>query len=184
MILLILPSFMFMSEGAFAKSQKKSSKATRRVIKDNSARSTKGLDPQVSSMPVNDYNPPVSKDRYIGGGVVGTLVGFGIGHGINGTYKKMGWVFTAGELLSLIAIYAGTLDSLVDSVAGQAPKVSNTLVFGIYSLLGFRLWEIFDVWWRPVQMNKAYRESRPRNRVSFGVFPVRGGAQAALGMSF
>lgn len=83
----------------------------------------------------------VSTIRYIGGGVVGTYIGFGSGHSIQGTWDHKGWIFTAGGLGSLAY------------TASQAPSCfrgdnvcSDSFGLGLTLVVAFRIWEIFDVW--------------------------------------
>ena len=39
----------------------------------------------------------VSNARYYGGAIPGSILGFGIGHAIQGRYKEKGWIFTLLE---------------------------------------------------------------------------------------
>ena len=44
----------------------------------------------------------ISKNRYITGGVLGTALGFGIGHAVQGRWlSDKGWIFTSAELVTL-----------------------------------------------------------------------------------
>ncbi|MCK6509882.1 hypothetical protein L6R29_07960 [Myxococcota bacterium] len=101
--------------------------------------------------------PPLTQTCYIVGGVTGSVLGFGIGHGIVGEYNSMGWVFTMSQVLSLAIpllaaltmaiIYwdgsaAGTIDHLITTWA-------NFLWVGVALWAAFRVWEIVDLWVRP-----------------------------------
>ena len=44
----------------------------------------------------------ISKSKYVTGGVLGTVFGFGIGHGVQGRWSNdKGWIFTSAELVTL-----------------------------------------------------------------------------------
>lgn len=99
---------------------------------------------------------PVSTGKYITGGILGTAVGFGIGHGIQGRYSERGWIFTVGEAAGLAAIIAGA-QSCYDS-STKTPKTSEGCTNALFSgglivALGFHIWEVVDVWTgaRPVE---------------------------------
>lgn len=103
----------------------------------------------VSRYPANFYrqnNDFMDKDRvtkistgqYVAGGVLGTLMGVGIGHAIQERYTQNGWIFTATQLGS------GFMYGLF---AGQGNEIGAGL--SIISLIGFRIWELVDVWWLP-----------------------------------
>lgn len=69
---------------------------------------------------------PLTQARYITGGVIGSVVGFGIGHGIVGEYKSMGWVFTMSQALSLsIPIVAATVMAIIFWDGSAAGTVDN-----------------------------------------------------------
>jgi hypothetical protein len=94
---------------------------------------------------------PISKGRYIAGGIVGTAVGFGIGHAINGEYGNIGWLFTVGETGSIAAMFGGMVMAVRDSVSGEFDDRGLTLMaLGAIAMSGLRIWEIVDVWTRPV----------------------------------
>lgn len=137
-------------------------------------------------------NGEISTARYVIGGVIGTYpVGFGVGHAIQGRYSDKGWIFTAGELGSLVAIYAG-LGSCVGSMINRndCSESSAGLVFaGVMGFVGFRVWEIIDLWATPPEINRKYYELK---RMTGGggvtwrpfVAPVNGQPGLGLAMTF
>ena len=41
---------------------------------------------------------PLPAERFIAGGVTGTVLGLGIGHGVQGRWNEKGWIFLLGGL--------------------------------------------------------------------------------------
>ena len=116
----------------------------------------------------------ITQGKYTAGGIVSTSIGFGLGHAIQGRYMQKGWIFTAGELVSLGAFlgytYSGisnvsiSLEDFSNIFEGSEDgdsknklksekdklikKLKISAVFlGIY--LGFRIWEKIDIWMLP-----------------------------------
>jgi hypothetical protein len=107
-----------------------------------------------------------TRGEYVVGGVLGTAVGFGLGHAVVGEYGNMGWVFTVGELAGVVVTYVGFYASLfgVTSQCGTGDcedswlrRHSGSLLAGgviamaagTLTFAALRIWEIIDVWWRP-----------------------------------
>ncbi len=89
--------------------------------------------PPHPSLPSNPI--PVSKQRYLWGGVLGTVVGFGAGHAVQGRWLREGWKYSAWQagVASLFAY------SLFDEYFPDT---------GLWALLlvGSKIAEISDVW--------------------------------------
>jgi hypothetical protein len=104
----------------------------------------------------------ISDTSYIVGGVLGTYpIGFGIGHVIQGRWSEQGWIFTAGEAASLGAILAGVSGCIRDSDfdTDHCSGFNSTLIIGgLLGFVGFRVWEIVDVWATPPSQNRKYKE--------------------------
>lgn len=82
--------------------------------------------------------------RYVIGGVVGTGIGLGLGHAIEGRWSEMGWIFTTGEL-ALSYLTATTAASCILSFGRHEKSCDNmALAYGGYYAL--RVWEAVDVW--------------------------------------
>lgn len=89
---------------------------------------------------------------YVAGGLVGTfLAPFGIGQAIQGRWSDRGWVFTLGETASVGLIITGAI---------RLDQTDNggVLVAGILGLVGFRIWEIVDLWVGPALHNQRVRD--------------------------
>jgi len=103
----------------------------------------------------------ISTARYVTGGILGTYpLGFGVGHAVQGRWSEDGWKFTAGELGSLTLLVAGLIGCIDNALsADNCSDVENTLaVTGFIGFIGFRIWEIVDVWAAPPSYNKKYKE--------------------------
>jgi hypothetical protein len=108
------------------------------------------------SMGIKADRTPVEPELYYRGALIGTFIGFGVGHALQGRYKEIGWVFTVGELTSLAAAFAGVIWANTESahdyainkephmyipVGGLALLIASVIVFG-----SFRIWDIIDLW--------------------------------------
>jgi len=105
----------------------------------------------------NDNKTTVSTGQYITGGLVGSFLGFGIGHAIQGRYLEKGYIFTLGETV-IPLIMAPVLYNLTTTKA-QRDKCVDMCGFGsfITVALGFRVWEIFSLWGgaRPIDKDSS-----------------------------
>jgi hypothetical protein len=87
---------------------------------------------------------------------------FGLGQLLQGRYARTGYIATVGELGSLSIAFAGAL-SCFDTPDCSATGAARTLiVIGGIGYLGFRLWEIADLWAGPFIENR--RENRRAGR--------------------
>lgn len=96
---------------------------------------------------------PVPTGKYITGGVLGSALGFGIGHAVQGRYQDGGWLFTAteGASLAVLMIGLGSCSEETENFGGERTKKTTCsngglVAIGFASLIGFRVWEIVDVW--------------------------------------
>ncbi len=144
----------------------------------------------------------ITKGRYITSGIVGTAAGFGIGHGIQGRYGELGWVFTVAETASVILLLRGLSkcvdDGIYDSNTdddiwyarnGNEGCDSGLMSLGLVGFLGFHIWEIIDVWTHPPAHNRRYRSiknrsSSPAEKTNFFILPTDKGATAGLAFTF
>ena len=111
----------------------------------------------------------IRKDNYVAGGVLGTILGAGIGHFVQG--RTIGGVgFLLSELV-LIALMAGDDDCVLE--------YGCTTSSGIYAaLLGVRIGEIVSVWVLPKNMEVT-------DSAKYGMFiqPVLNGDYKGLRLS-
>jgi hypothetical protein len=104
---------------------------------------------------------PISQGQYIAGGLVGTFVGYGIGHAIIGEYGNIGWVFTVTEALATVTAITGWMMLAFSAMGDPGPGADlsarnrtgdiGLAVMGVGALAstGFHIWEVVDVWSRP-----------------------------------
>jgi hypothetical protein len=125
----------------------------------------------------------IDRGHYIAGGVLGSTIGLGIGHAVNGHYAKTGWIFSLGEGAALGAFIGGlaTGDTFYEN-GEEKLKLSTgaqvAVVAGGLAYLGFKIWEIIDVWTRPtLRQAPAGRQS-----ASFMVVPTVVGSQGGLAL--
>lgn len=126
---------------------------------------------------------PISDGQYIAGGLLGIYPGLGIGHAVQGRWLQKGWIFTVGESVSAAVAVVGALRCI------GYERCDNTLLLaGVVGLYGFKIWEIFDVWWTPRGWNDRYYQlrRRPSDELSWhGILvPTKDGFTAGLGMTF
>ena len=110
-------------------------------------------DPEPTTKAAHIEKLPISNARYIGGGILGSVIGFGTGHAVVGEYESMGWMFTtiegsivAATIAGSLAGYAGDPNSEFDIVA-WATFISVAIGGALW--LAIHIWEIVDLWQRP-----------------------------------
>ncbi len=106
----------------------------------------------------------ISEGRYVGGGLLGTVVGYGIGHAVQGRWSDKGWIFTVGELASVSVIVITATSCIAADLEGRAreDRCMAALVGSLVAYTGFRIWEIIDLWAAPPNHNRRVRELRYR----------------------
>ena len=119
----------------------------------------------------------ISIGKRIGGGIVGTAVGYGIGHAVQGRWSETGWIFTLGEGTALTVFMVAFSSCIAADFEGRAheDRCAASLIGSGVALLGFRIWEIVDVWTGPSKHNRKVRELKQRT----GQQPFRYGFYAA-----
>lgn len=133
----------------------------------------------------------MSTARYVVGGILGTYpLGLGIGHAVQGRYSEKGWIFTVGEVSSLVVALAGLGDCFDDHYDNTHRNCSGgLLLLGAIGYFGFRIWEIVDVWATPLEQDRQYRELKsrlPASEVTFqpGFIPLADGGALGLRVTF
>ena len=114
----------------------------------------------------------ISQGQYIGGGVVGTLIGAGIGHAVQERWLKTGWIHTTlqvGAGTTFIVAGFASVGSAIGSSIGRSlarglfgedertPTTRNTVaetigIIALIVLVGAKIYEIIDVWVLPSSM--------------------------------
>ena len=133
---------------------------------------------------------PVSQGGWIIGGILGTWMGFGMGHLVQGRFGDSGVLFAGGEIGCLIVMAIAIPSAFSNEVLcnengcvvqeNQADLWQGVAIGAGITFVALRIWEIYDVWACPAQWNDAYRRIRARAgpapmRFSFGVVPTQGG---------
>lgn len=126
---------------------------------------------------------PYDTTEVVVGGLLGTVVGFGSGHGVQSRYRRTGWIYTVGEVGSL-----GLAFSAIACSGSSYECVYPLLLSGTFVFIGFRLVESVDVWLHPAVHNRKYRKLRERTdgpQLSFSVEPILdGGAKLGFALRY
>jgi hypothetical protein len=118
----------------------------------------------------------ISTGSLIGGGLLGTFIGFGTGHIVYGKYTSRGWMFTLGEFAALGIAAAGASKSVIDCTLSNANGCSNgfgLFIFGAVSFYALRIFEIIDVWTLPGVHNREFRaiQEKAKGSIGFRILP-------------
>lgn len=115
----------------------------------------------------------VTTTQYVVGGVLGIYPGFGLGHAVQGRYiSDNGWIFTVGEVVSLTMMMSGFTKCVGEAMSGNKECHSNTGAFGVLGFIGFKIWEVIDVWVAPPRINKRYHELKGKNISELQLAPM------------
>jgi hypothetical protein len=111
----------------------------------------------------------MSTSRYVIGGILGVYPGFGIGHAVQERWSEKGWIFTAGELGSLAIVVMGAAsclgEALEDASKDKKGDCTNAAItIGMIGFLGFKIWEVVDIWATPPAQNKKIRSLKERQQ--------------------
>jgi hypothetical protein len=135
--------------------------------------------------PVEHPDDPdaVSEIQMIVGPPTAALVGFGLGHVVEGRWHEKGWIFTAGETASMSLLIVSSIGTECDhncSLYGAA------FYSGLITMMGFRIWETIDSVNGARAKNRRIRQAHAERdtRLGFGIAPHRDGAIAGLTLRF
>lgn len=129
----------------------------------------------------------MTSGEYVTGGLLGTFVGFGLGHAIQGRYGSTGWIYTLAETGLLVA----TTINLASCVTHQVFASDNNCSGFLGSYVGYfvvRLIETGDVWIvPPFKISKYDRvmdklDQLEKNKITMNVIPLLTSRQAGLGI--
>lgn len=107
--------------------------------------------------------------QYVGGGVVGTFIGFGLGHVLQGRWLERGWIFTVAE--PPLAVLGAA--ALLSNSAHTGKSGNNGLAIFGAAFVGMRIWEAVDLWYTPYA--NSQRARRPASEFGFMPQPDGGG---------
>lgn len=126
--------------------------------------------------PPNAYQPPlITADEVtilakgeieVGPHILGVassyLIGFGSGQAIQGRWSDTGWIFTVGEVASVVAIIA-SIDQWADDDCAyydddcDDDEVPGLLIAGAVGWVAFRVWGMVDAVAGPISHNRKFR---------------------------
>lgn len=102
---------------------------------------------------------PITQDKYLLGGLLGTIVGFGSGHAVQGRWRHDGWPYTLTQVGGAgLAVYSSLCmrySSAGPDILDAEPKPDyplcalagmGTTLLGIATLIVARIVEIASVW--------------------------------------
>ena len=134
----------------------------------------------------------ISDEAHIGGGLVGTFFGFGLGHLVQGRFLDKGWIFMVGEAAAVTIVVIGLTGCYADAFDGRDNRCddefSTWLAVGLIGAVGFRIWELVDLWGGPPAHNERVRQLRFRAGLpQYGLFSApslgRGDAGGVAGLT-
>lgn len=103
----------------------------------------------------------ISNAKYWGGGITAFVIGFGVGHAVQGRYMEKGWIFTALDLVAIGGYFTSAVMTLGDVVKGDKSSAKKTggmtIAFGL-AAAGVRIWEVVDAFMLPSNY-KVVKES-------------------------
>lgn len=99
-----------------------------------------------------------------GGAWVGTFVGFGVGHAIQGRYWQDGWKWTLGEVGSFALIGMSGKDCNTQMSHGNSETTCSTGSYtgvAVLAWLGFRVWQSYNLFSYANKKNNIYTTVTP-----------------------
>ena len=123
--------------------------------------------------------------RYVAGGALSILPGFGLGHMVQGRwFNDYGWVFTAGQVASILSVFSNVTrrfclnlhlsDDDYDSCERENERKDRRQNYWAIAFALFKLGEIAHAWWpsklAPLQQRQANPDAAviPRHRYLWG----------------
>lgn len=103
-----------------------------------------------------------TEGQIVGGGLLGTFFGLGIGHAVQGRFKEKGWIFLVGEAAGAY-VWIWTMANCLNDIDDDRDRCNEgLLVTSILAVGVLRIWEIVDVWAHPGAHNRRVRQLRNR----------------------
>ncbi len=165
------------------------------------SQSNPGVEPSVDGLTESERKilarGEYDRGEIIGGGILGSTLGLGLGHAVQGKYEQTGGIYTAGELGSFVATAAGVGLCAATREHDEGELIPESaecvLIVGISGAVvwsAFRIAELIDVWAHPLVHNQRFRKLKARTErdapeVSLEVLPRgRDGATVGLAVRF
>ncbi|MFT3699753.1 MAG: hypothetical protein QM831_41785 [Kofleriaceae bacterium] len=118
------------------------------------------------------------------GGVMMSLMGFGIGQVVEGRWHETGYIFTTGEALSITALVIGAANGgFDDACCHHNPNANLLAVGGMIAFMGFHAWEVLDAAVGPTKHNRHVYELRQRAGLEGFAVPASTGTGGVAGIS-
>jgi hypothetical protein len=106
---------------------------------------------------------------------------FGIGQAIQGRFTDGGWIFTIGETAT-IAMMAPSAACIDGGCHSQHATLDNAVFLaGFIGYVGFRVWEVLDLWITPPSRNRRYDELTHQT-AAVNIAPVLSRNMAGVGL--
>jgi len=103
-----------------------------------------------------------SDGEIVGGGLLGSFLGLGLGHAAQGRFREKGWIFLVGEAVGSY-VFMWSLINCVDDIDNDSDHCNGgMLATSIIAVAVLRIWEIVDLWTVPAAHNREYRRLRNR----------------------
>jgi hypothetical protein len=128
----------------------------------------------------------IGTGEHVAGGLVGTVVGFGLGHAIQGRFLERGWIFAAGEGVAAGMILTYAVQCANTSGEERCEDHRGWFAGGMILAIAFRGWQIVDAWYGPAVHNGRVRQIRWRAGlppVGFHLAPAAAGAGGTAGLT-
>lgn len=173
--------------------------------------------PHAPAMRLSSYEQDVlnrggiSPGAYIVGGLLGTWIGFGLGHAVQGRYDDGGIIFMFGEATGLTFMFMGLINTVGNTRCLEGPAIdgefnndvvckdeqrnetlwTGLLVGGAVMFAIIRAYQIVDLWHGPMRHNAEYQRVRRKAQQggwsSLSIVPVvlpNGDKMAMAGVRF
>jgi len=125
----------------------------------------------------------ISPGRYIGGAVLGGIVGFGLGHSVSGIWKRYGWLFTVADLAIAVPFIHG-ITATDDTPWVGSPSYNRWITFSKYAFLPVKILQVADLLLRPTVSLKKPQQTSPPPRASLSPWIAPGVTGVAASLRF